>query len=78
MLNAANPIKRKNVMKIKKTKTAKNTFLKGHEPRTVHLEKLNKTFTTTGLTKKEWNSVKKHLVKMTSEDKKIARDLLSI
>jgi hypothetical protein len=65
-------------MKNKKTKTAKKTYLKGHEPRTVHLKKLGITFTTNGLTKQEWDSVKKKFSKMTPKDRKMAMDLLSI
>jgi hypothetical protein len=69
---------KESVMKNKKTKTAKRTYLKGHEPRTVHLKEIDRTFTTNGLTKQEWDSVKKKFEKMPPKDIKMAKDLLSI
>jgi hypothetical protein len=65
-------------MKNKKTQTAKKTYLKGHEPRTVHLKNLKKEFTTNGLTKKEWKTLKEPLKPLSPEDKKTAKDVLSI
>jgi hypothetical protein len=62
-------------MKNQKTETAKKIYLKGHEPRTVHLEKMDRTLTTNGLTKQDWDPVKK---KFKPEDKETAKTLLSI
>jgi hypothetical protein len=64
-------------MKNKKIKTAKKTYLKGFEPRTIRF-KSGRKLKTNGLTKREWDSVKKKFEKMAPEDRKMAMDLLSI
>jgi hypothetical protein len=64
-------------MKNKKTKTVKKTYLKGYEPKVLRF-KSGRRLTTNGLTKQEWDSVKKKFVKMTPKDRQMAMDLLSI
>ena len=61
-------------MKNKKSKTVKKTYLKGYEPKTLRF-KSGRRLTTNGLTKQEWDSVKK---KFKPEDKVTAKTLLSI
>jgi hypothetical protein len=61
-------------MKNKKMKTAKKTYLKGFAPRTLSF-KSGRKIKTNGLTKQEWNPVKK---KFKPEDKVTAKTLLSI
>jgi hypothetical protein len=55
-------------------KTAKKTYLKGFAPRTLSF-KSGRKIKTNGLTKQEWNPVKK---KFKPEDKVTAKTLLSI
>jgi hypothetical protein len=64
-------------MKNKKMKIAKKAYLKGFAPRTLSF-KSGVNIRTNGLTKKEWDSVKKKFEKMTPEDRKAAMVLLSI
>jgi hypothetical protein len=64
-------------MKNQKIKTAKKTYLKGFKPRTIRFPSGRK-LKTNGLTKREWDSVKEKFEKMTPEDRKTAKVLLSI
>jgi hypothetical protein len=66
-------------MKTKRSNSTGKTYLKGYEPKTIKF-KSGRALNTNGLTKEEWNSLKKKKTfkKLSLKDKIITKGLLSI